>query len=101
MFLTLPKVFSQTLTNAMIRELRITPVKEQALVVNSDIKFEVIVPYTLPSQIDVSMPEEVENADFKTLRKIESAGTGGNAGELKLNSGFLFQKQVSMLFLRW
>lgn len=92
LFLTLPKGFSQTLTNAMIRELRITPVKEQALVVNSDIKFEVIVPYTLPSQIDVSMPEEVENADFKTLRKIEAAGTGGNAGGTKIELWFSFSK---------
>ena len=70
-------VFGQTLTNALIKELRISPVPEQALVVNSDIKFEVIIPYTSPGQIDVSMPEEPENVQIKTLRKVEAAGNGG------------------------
>ena len=69
--------FSQTLTNAMIRELRISPAADQQLAVNTDIKFEVIIPYTLPGQIDVSMPQEAENVQFKTLRKVESGERGG------------------------
>ena len=82
-------VFSQTLTNAMIRELRIAPAQGQQLAVNSDIKFEVIIPYTLPSQIDVSMPEEPENVQFKTLRKVEA---GGNGGGTKIEIWFSFSK---------
>lgn len=67
-------LFSQSLTNAMVRELRITPAQGQLLYVNTEIKFEVNLPYTLPGQIDVSMPEEKENVSFKTLRKVESNG---------------------------
>ena len=66
--------FSQTLTNAMIRDLRISPAQNQQLQVNTDIKFETLIPYILPSQIDVSMPEEAEHMIFKTLRKVESGG---------------------------
>ena len=66
--------FSQTLTSAMLRELRISPVENQQLWVNTDIKFETVIPFTLPSQIDVSMPEEDELMTFKTLRKVEWNG---------------------------
>ncbi len=82
-------IFSQTLTNALIRELRITPSQNQQLTVNSDIKFEVIIPYTLPSQIDVSMPEEPENVQFKTLRKVEASENGGGT---KIEIWFSFSK---------
>ena len=81
--------FSQTLTNALIRELRISPAQNQQLAVNTDIKFEVIIPYTLPGQIDLSMPEEIENAHFKTLRKIEA---GENGGGTKIEIWFSFAK---------
>ena len=67
-------LFSQTLTNAMIRDLRISPVQNQQFQVNTDIKFETEIPYTLPSQIDISMPEEDEYMIFKTLRKVEAGG---------------------------
>ncbi|MBO4639494.1 MAG: hypothetical protein J5710_07050 [Treponema sp.] len=73
LFTTFP-VFSQTLTSAMLRELRISPVQNQQFWVNTDIKFETVIPFTLPSQIDVSMPEEEEHVIFKTLRKVESDG---------------------------
>ena len=82
-------VYSQTLTNALIRDLRISPVQNQPLAVNTDIKFEVVIPYTLPSQIDVSMPEEIENVQFKTLRKVEA---GGNGGGTKIEIWFSFAK---------
>ena len=82
-------LFSQTLTNALIRELRISPAENQQLAANSDIKFEVIIPYTLPSQIDVSMPEEIENVQFKTLRKVEAGEKGGGT---KLEIWFSFAK---------
>ena len=82
-------VYSQTLTNALIRDLRISPVQNQPLAVNTDIKFEVVIPYTLPSQIDVSMPEEIENVQFKTLRKLEA---GGNGGGTKIEIWFSFSK---------
>lgn len=82
-------VYSQTLTNALIRDLRISPVQNQPLAVNTDIKFEVVIPYTLPSQIDVSMPEEIENVQFKTLRKVEA---GGNGGGTKIEIWFSFLK---------
>ena len=82
-------VYSQTLTNALIRDLRISPVQNQPLAVNTDIKFEVVIPYTLPSQIDVSMPEEIENVQFKTLRKVEA---GGNGGGTKIEIWFSFSK---------
>ena len=78
--------FSQTLTSAMIRDLRISPVQNQQFQVNTDIKFEVNIPYTLPSQIDVSMPEETEHMIFKTLRKVESDGG------TKFEIWFLFDK---------
>ena len=73
LFATFP-AFSQSLTSAMIRDLRISPVQNQQLQVNTDIKFETEIPYTLPSQIDLSMPEENDNMIFKTLRKVESDG---------------------------
>ncbi len=82
-------VFSQTLTNALIRELRIAPVQDQQLAVNTDIKFEVIIPYTLPGQIDITMPEEPENVQFKTLRKVESGEAGGGT---KIELWFSFSK---------
>ena len=79
-------VFSQTLTSAMIRELRISPVENQQLQVNTDIKFETVIPYTLPSQIDLSMPEENDEMIFKTLRKVEWGGG------TKIEIWFLFTK---------
>ena len=56
LFFSAGVLFSQTLTSAMTRELRISPAQGQQLCVNSEIKFEVTIPYTLPGQIDVSMP---------------------------------------------
>ena len=88
-------VFCQTLTNAMIRELRIAPAPEQQLAVNTDIKFEVIIPYTLPGQIDISMPDEPENVQFKTLRKVEAGGTGGGT---KIELWFSFSKTGMYVF---
>jgi hypothetical protein len=82
-------LYSQTLTNALIRDLRISPVQNQPHAVNTDIKFEVVIPYTLPSQIDVSMPEEPENVVFKTLRKVESGESGGGT---KIELWFSFSK---------
>lgn len=67
-------LFSQTLTSAVFRELRITPAEGQTLCVNSEIKFQVIIPYTLPGHIEVSMPQEKEDISFRTLRKVESDG---------------------------
>ncbi|MBO4533536.1 MAG: hypothetical protein J5726_07565 [Treponema sp.] len=66
--------FAQTLTTAMIQAIRLTPAENQDLYVNSDIKFEAQIPYTLPGQIDVSMPDEMPFASFKTLRKVEAEG---------------------------
>ena len=74
LLLSTSSAFSQTLTNAMLRELRISPVPDQQFQVNTDIKFETEIPFTLPSQIDISMPEEDEHMIFKTLRKVESGG---------------------------
>lgn len=88
-------VFGQTLTNALIRELRIAPAQDQQLIVNTDIKFEVIIPYTLPGQIDVSMPEEPQNVQFKTLRKVESGGAGGGT---KIELWFSFSKTGLYVF---
>ena len=73
LFITFP-AFTQTLTSAILRDLRISPIQNQQLIVNSDIKFEAIIPFTLPSQIDVSMPEDDEVMIFKTMRKVESGG---------------------------
>lgn len=86
LFFSAGVLFSQTLTSAMARELRISPAQGQQLCVNSEIKFEVIIPYTLPGQIDVSMPDEKENISFRTLRKVES--NGGT----KIEIWFLFSK---------
>ena len=69
-----PGAFAQTLTTAMIQAIRLSPVENQDLYVNSDIKFEAQIPYTLPGQIDVSMPDEIPDASFKTLRKVEAEG---------------------------
>lgn len=66
--------FAQTLTNAILQSIRLTAAENQNLYVNSDIKFEAQIPYTLPGQIDISMPQETETASFKTLRKVESEG---------------------------
>ena len=66
--------FSQTLTNAMLRELRISAVPDQQLWVNTDIKFETVIPFILPSQLDVSMPDVDEHVTFKTFRKVEWDG---------------------------
>ena len=67
-------IFAQTLTSSMIRQLRISPVEGQDLCVNSEIKFEVVIPYTAPGKIEVSMPEEINDVTFKTLRKVEKDG---------------------------
>ena len=88
------QAFSQSLTNSMIRELRISAAPDQQLAVNSDIKFEVVIPYTMPSQIDVSMPEEPENVQFKTLRKVESGERGGGT---KIELWFSFSKTGTYL----
>ena len=85
-FMSFP-LFSQSLTSAMIRDLRISPAQNQQLQVNTDIKFETVIPYTLPSQIDVSMPEEDEHMFFRTLRKVESDGG------TKLEIWFLFDER--------
>ncbi len=52
----------------------LNPVEGQNFYVNDDIKFEVQVPKVLPAQIDVTLPDEIENTSFKTLRKVESEG---------------------------
>ncbi len=82
-------VFGQTLTNAMLRELRINPAADQLLTANSDIKFEVLIPYTKPGQIEITLPEEKDNIQFKTLRKVES---GENGGGTKIEMWFSFAK---------
>ena len=84
---TVQPLYSQTLTSAIIRELRIVPAKDQTLCVNSEIKFEVTIPYTMPGQLELLMPEETENVSFKTLRKVESEGG------TKIEIWFLFAKQ--------
>ncbi len=83
---TVQPLYSQTLTSAIIRELRIVPAKDQILCVNSEIKFEVTIPYTMPGQLELLMPEETENVSFKTLRKVESEGG------TKIEIWFLFAK---------
>ena len=88
-------VFCQTLTNALLRELRISPAPDQQLVVNNDIKFEVTIPYTLPSQIDISMPDEPNNVQFKTLRKVEAGAAGGGT---KIELWFSFSKTGLYVF---
>ena len=86
LFFVTQSLYSQTLTSAMLRDLTIVPAEGQQLCVNSEIKFQIIIPYTLPGQIDISMPQEKEGVSFKTLRKVESdSGT-------KIELWFVFEK---------
>lgn len=64
-------LYGQTLTYAMIKQLRITPVEDQMFYTRNDIKFEVTIPYVSPNQIDITIPSDEENVMFKILRKTE------------------------------
>ena len=54
-------LYGQTLTYAMIKQLRITPVEDQMFYTRNDIKFEVTIPYVSPNQIDITIPSDEEN----------------------------------------
>ena len=68
------RLFAQTLSNAALSSIRLNLAENQNLYVNSEIKFEAQIPYTLPGQIDVSLPQEMPDVSFKTLRKVEAEG---------------------------
>ena len=53
-----------------------------------------MIPYTQPGQIEVSMPQENQNVNFKTLRKVE---TGESGGGTKIEIWFSFEKTGSYL----
>ena len=71
-------IFSQYLTYSIIKDLRITPVENQDLYANTEIKFEVTVPYTMPSQMQISIPDLPQNVTFQTLRRTESYSEPGS-----------------------
>ena len=71
-------IFSQYLTYSIIKDLRIMPVENQDLYANTEIKFEVTVPYTMPSQMQISIPDLPQNVTFQTLRRTESYSEPGS-----------------------
>ena len=75
-------IFSQYLTYSIIKDLRITPVENQDLYANTEIKFEVTVPYTMPSQMQISIPDLPQNVTFQTLRRTESYSEPGSTSKL-------------------
>lgn len=79
------KLFSQTLTAAKINELRIVPAQDQQLYTDTDITFEVFIPYIRASQLEFSVPEEMDNVHFKTMHKSDVYEENGAQLTIVLN----------------
>ncbi len=67
----LNRAFCQTnqISAKQIQELRIIPIENQSMFVNTDIKFQVIIPNVESSAIQVNNPSLPNDITFKTLRK--------------------------------
>lgn len=79
-FLGMWELFSQNiasggvkpnLTSAMIKALRIVPSEGQQHYTNKSIKFEVLIPYVKPNQVEIETPVEQNKISFKSLRRVE------------------------------
>lgn len=68
------------LTNSDFANLHFTPVQtgnDSDFYTSTDIRFEVEVPYVKPVDIDISSPDDMDNASFKTLKRTELDGEEG------------------------
>jgi len=87
-------IFAQGyLTNAILRELRVTTESEQQLYTNTDIKFQVVIPYVNPSQVDVSAPEQSNIVTFQSMRRSAVAATESTPLGTKIELVFRFSKK--------
>ena len=74
LFITLPAFTqsqSQILTAAEIRNLKLSPSEGQNLFAKEDIKFSVIIPKAVPSQVQVISTEQKQDINFRTMRKTD------------------------------
>ncbi|MCQ2576370.1 MAG: hypothetical protein MJ162_06470 [Treponema sp.] len=87
-------IFAQGyLTNAILRELRVAPETEQQFYTNTDVKFQVIIPYVNPSQVDVSAPEQSDIVTFQSMRRSAVAATENSPLGTKIELVFRFSKK--------
>lgn len=56
---------------SQIRQLKISPVPNQILEAGRDIKYELIIPETEPSSVEITNPQSVDTIIFKTLRRTQ------------------------------
>lgn len=89
-FSTLPlcNFFGDTrrLTSAMVRDLSVVPVENQKLYINTDIKFELKIPYVSPGNVQINSQDYPADIEFKTLRKTEyNSDEGGTKIEIWLS----------------
>lgn len=68
---------AKILTNKDFSSLTFNPIlneNEKEFYTNTDIRFEVIIPYVRPSEIEIISPDDYDNATFKTLKRTELEG---------------------------
>ncbi|MCI6810727.1 MAG: hypothetical protein MR958_11155 [Spirochaetia bacterium] len=81
---------AQALTLAQIKRLRIVPAENQKLYAKTELKFEVVLPNTPASTVQVQAPAETRDVNFKTLRKTELYS---NNTDTKIELWFSFDKK--------
>ena len=74
-------LYAKILTNSDFAKLRFVPVQSNNdtsdFFTNTDIRFEVEVPYVRPGEIDISSPDDMDNVSFKTLKRTELDSENG------------------------
>lgn len=83
-------LYAKFLTNADVQSLRFSASNSQSMFTNTDIRFEVDIPYVTSSDINVSAPVEMDNVTFKTLKRTDSMDEEGG---VKIELWFSFSKK--------
>lgn len=78
------------ITNADLQNLRFKASDSQTNFTNTDIRFEVEIPYVTSSDINVSAPVEMDNVTFKTLKRTDSLDEEGGT---RIELWFSFSKK--------
>ena len=89
-------LYAKILTNSDFAKLRFVPVQSNNdtsdFFTNTDIRFEVEVPYVRPGEIDISSPDDMDNVSFKTLKRTELDNENGGT---KIEVWYSFSKKGS------
>lgn len=87
-------LYAKFLTNNDFANLRFVPVQTSNdstdFFTNTDIRFEVEVPYVRPGEIDISSPDDMDNVSFKTLKRTELESEFGGT---KIEVWYSFSKK--------